>query len=123
MNRTVALTACSALLLLAGCSSGSSGSGEPPAQQLRDLDVAAGHSASANAYTSAFAVLSKHCTEQGVPLANEVQATLGLLKKASIDDETNLTVMQHLDQSMAAEKSKTSCAQIAGAYVTLREGQ
>jgi len=122
MNRTLALTACSALLLLAGCTS-SPGSSEPPAQQLRDLDVSAGHTSPAAAYTTAFATLSKDCTEQGVPLANGVEATLGLLQKAHIDDETNLTVMQHLVQSMAGEKGKMPFAQIAGAYVTLREGQ
>lgn len=93
-----------------------------PAQQLRDEDIAAGHTSSAAAYDSAFADLSAKCTEQGVPLADEMHATLGLLQKADIRDETHLTVMQHVAASIPAG-ARMKCSDIAGAYVTLREGK
>ena len=140
MNRTLSLAAisCAALLALTGCAMSSTPStasapnaapattaATPPVpEQLRDMDIAANVDVQPqSAYNTAFAALSKDCTEQGVPLANEVHATLGLLQKAKITDETHLTVMQHIAQSIPAGSPKMSCADIAGAYVTLREGQ
>lgn len=122
MNRTLTTLTIAAVLALTGCASTATTS-ETPAQQLHDIDTAAGHASPAAAYTAAFATLSKDCTEQGTPLANEVEATLGLLQKAKVTGETNLTVMQHLAQSIPAGSPKMSCANVAGAYVTLREGQ
>jgi hypothetical protein len=140
MRRTLVSAAALLVLTLAGCASSSStpsGDSAPapvaavpattaalpsPAQQLRDEDIAAGHGDDAAAYDSAFADLSAKCTEQGVPLANEMHATLGPLQKANINDETHLTVMQHVAASIPAGSPKMGCADIAAAYVTLREG-
>lgn len=105
-------------------SSNDSSSTPPVATQLRDLDVAAGVQAQPqSAYDTAFATLSGKCREQGVGLGNEVGAVLKLLQQHSINDETQLSVMQHLSDSIPAGSPKMSCADIGGAYVTLRESK
>jgi hypothetical protein len=87
---------------------------------VRDLDVADFGNASAQAaYDKAFTTLSGRCKEKGVGLANEVGEVLKLLKESGVHDETRLTVMQHMTQSIPAGQ-KMSCADIGGAYVTLR---
>jgi hypothetical protein len=89
-------------------------------QQLRDLDAAAGASTGSEAaYDTAFKTLSSRCQEQGVKLGNEVGAILGLLQKGNVTDETRLTVMQHVAQSIPPGQ-KMGCADIGAAYVTLR---
>jgi hypothetical protein len=112
----VALTACTPI-------TPSSASTPPPVpEQLRDLDRAAGVHVEENAaYDQAFATLSSRCQEQGVALGNEVEEVLKLLKEEGVKDEDLLSVMQHLVASIPADAAKMmSCAQIGGAYVTLR---
>jgi hypothetical protein len=88
--------------------------------ELRDLDMADGVSVEPTAtYEQAFAALSAKCQEQGVPLGNGVDAVLKLLKKKGVTDETRLTVMQHLAESIPGPQ-KMSVADVGGAYVTLR---
>lgn len=101
----------------------SSGPSEPVPQELRDLDVAAGVKAAPQTdYDSAFQALSSKCQEQGVGLGNEVGAVLGLLQKGHVTDENRLTVMQHMAASVPAGSAKMKCADVGGAYVTLRTG-
>jgi hypothetical protein len=141
MKRTLTLAISATLLTLAvaACqptTTGSSSNGSttstsndssstpPVPTQLRDLDQAAGVNPQPQAaYDKAFATLSSKCKEQGVGLGNEVGAVLKLLQKANINDETQLTVMQHLAASIPAGSPKMSCADIGGAYVTLRENK
>ncbi|MEU1631080.1 hypothetical protein ABZ746_38735 [Streptomyces sp. NPDC020096] len=100
----------------------SQGPSEPVPQELRDLDVAAGvHASPQPDYDAAFKTLSTRCNEQGVGLGNEVGAVLGLLQKKGVNDENRLTVMQHLAASIPAG-TNMGCADIGGAYVTLRTG-
>lgn len=102
--------------------SGTTADSPPVPQQLRDLDIADGHAGgSPTAYTRAFKTLSSRCKEQGVGLGNEIGATLKLLRQAGIHDENRLTVMQHVADSIPPGQ-KMRFADIAGAYVTLREG-
>jgi hypothetical protein len=92
----------------------------PVPQQLRDLDAAAGvNVGTPAAYDAAFKTLSSRCQEQGVSLGNEVGAILGLLQKSNVTDETQLSVMQHVAQSIPPGQ-KMGCADIGAAYVTLR---
>ncbi|MEZ0090232.1 hypothetical protein [Streptacidiphilus sp. EB129] len=93
----------------------------PPAQQLRAADMAAGHPGDAPAYDTAFATLSHDCTEQGTPLANEVHAILGELQSNNINDQTNLTIMQHMAALVPAGSPKQSCASIGALYLAHRE--
>ncbi|MEV8474866.1 hypothetical protein [Streptomyces sp. NPDC051173] len=94
----------------------------PVPQQLRDLDVAAGvHADSEGAYEAAFTALSSRCTEQGAHLGGEVDAILGLLQKGGVRDESRLTVMQHLADSISAG-TRIGCADAGSVYVTLRTG-
>lgn len=112
---------------LAGCgSTGSTGSdnapSEPVPQEIRDLDVSDHDQASPQpAYDQAFTTLEGRCNEQGVGLANEVGEVLKLLKKGGVDDETRLTVMQHMAASVP-QGQKMGCADVGAAYVTLRTG-
>jgi len=74
-------------------------------------------------YDTAFATLAGRCQEQGASLGNEVQAVLGLLQKNGINDENRLTVMRHMASSIPEGTPAMKCADIGGAYVTLREGR
>lgn len=124
MHKTFTALAAAAVLFGAAACSSSSATSETVPQQLRDLDVAAGvHAQPQTAYDQAFADLSARCQEQGVGLGNEVGAVLKLLQKNGINDETQLSVMQHMAASIPAGSSKMSCANVGGAYVTLREGK
>lgn len=90
--------------------------------ELRDLDLADGVNVeSTPTYEQAFRTLSSKCQEQGIGLGNEVGAILKLLKDKNVNDETRLTVMQHLADSIPGPQ-KMSCAEMGGAYVTLRTG-
>lgn len=94
----------------------------PVPQQLRELDIAAGVSPDSQAaYDAAFKTLSSRCREQGVKLGNEVGAILELLQKGNVTDETQLTVMQHVAQSIPPGQ-KMGCADIGAAYVQMRTG-
>lgn len=113
----LALTACGS----STPSKTASGPSKPVAQEVRDLDVAEFSKAASQAsYDKAFKTLSGRCNEQGVGLGNEVGAVLKLLEK-QVHDETRLTVMQHMAQSIPAGQ-KMKCSEVGGAYVTLRAG-
>lgn len=113
-----------ATLTMAACgadSASSSAPSEPVPQELRDLDVAAGVKAAPQPdYDAAFKTLSSRCQEQGVGLGNEVGEVLKLLQKGHVTDENRLTVMQHMAASVPAGSAKMKCADVGGAYVTLR---
>lgn len=115
-----------ALLPLAGCAYQASASIVDPAGQLRAEDLSAHGTAHAQAsYTKAFKALTADCTEQGTALAKTVDTVLAGLQKAKINDETRLTLMQHLAATMTipAGTPKASCARTGTAYIGLRKSQ
>ncbi|MEY9838071.1 hypothetical protein ABH941_003305 [Streptacidiphilus sp. EB103A] len=121
-----ALTVVATLLSLAGCAYQATASILSPAAQLRDEDMKVHGTAHAQAsYTKAFKALTGDCTEQGTALVNTVDSVLAALQKAKINDETRLTLMQHLAATVTipAGAPKTSCAKLGTAYIALRKGQ
>ncbi|MFC1438797.1 hypothetical protein ABUW04_11055 [Streptacidiphilus sp. N1-10] len=115
-----------AALSLTGCAYQASATIVNPAAQLRDQDLSAHGTAHAQAsYTKAFKALTADCKEQGTALASTVDAVLAALQKAKFDDETRLTLMQHLaaTTTVPAGTPKTSCATLGTAYIALRKSQ
>jgi 3-oxoacyl-ACP reductase-like protein len=70
---------------------------------------------------AALDALHPGCTQDDATLDRFANNALGLLEKAGIHDETKLTVLQHLRQSIPASSPSMDCQQMLGAYVTLRE--
>ena len=90
-----------------------------PAQMLADLD---GNAHPAAAYQRALDALAPKCTQDRKNIAGIGNATLQDLQKNGITDETELSVLEHLNQSLPAGTPRTDCVSIAAAYATLREG-
>lgn len=90
-----------------------------PAQMLADLD---GNAHPAAAYQRALDALAPKCTQDRKSIAGIGNATLQDLQKNGITDETELSVLEHLNQSLPAGSPRTDCVSIAAAYATLREG-
>lgn len=124
-----------AVLALAGCALPStpttdSGSGDQaapttaaatsPAQQLADID---GGTRTVDDYQAALDHLSAKCTQDPAKVAGIVYATQADLQKNGVNDETEYTVMQHLDQSIPASAGKMDCTSIAASYAVLRESK
>lgn len=121
-----ALTVIAALLSLTGCAYQATASILNPAAQLRDEDMTAHGTAHAQAsYTKAFKALTADCTEQGTALVKTVDSVLVALQKANMNDETRLTLRQHLAATVTipAGTPKTSCAKLGTAYIALRKSQ
>lgn len=125
-SSTGALIVTAALLSLTGCAYQATASILDPAGQLRAEDLDAHGTAHAQAsYTKAFKALTADCTEQGTALVNTIDSVLAALQKANINDETRLTLMQHLAGTVTipAGTPKTSCAKAGTAYIALRKSQ
>lgn len=60
------------------------------------------------------------CTETDRALDAEAKKTLELMQKNGVKDETLLSVLQHLRQSIPPGTPDMNCANQLGAYVTLR---
>lgn len=90
-----------------------------PAQMLADLD---GNAHPAATYQRALDALAPKCTQDRKSIAGIGNATLEDLQKNGISDETELSVLEHLDESLPAGSPRTDCVSIAAAYATLREG-
>ncbi|MEZ0064880.1 hypothetical protein ABIA32_000868 [Streptacidiphilus sp. MAP12-20] len=131
MRRTLTL-APAVLLALAGCalpSTPTSSDQAPPAadtttaapsaaQKLADLD---GDSQPVTDYQAALQHLAAKCTQDLDKVAGIVFATQADLQKNNVKDETEYSVIQHLDQSIPASAGKMDCVGQAAAYATLRE--
>jgi hypothetical protein len=89
-----------------------------PAQMLADLD---GDKHPASDYQQVLDQLTPKCTQDEYTVASYVYATLEDLRKNNITDETELTVLQHLNGSLPGGSGKTDCQSIAAAYLVLRE--
>lgn len=99
------------LIAVAGCSS--TGTGSKSA-----ATTAATYPADEQAALNA---LHPACVDSDAKLDLYASNALGLLVKAGITDETKLSVLQHLRQSMPASSAGMKCDEQLGAYVTLRE--
>lgn len=73
-------------------------------------------------YQQVLDALAPRCTENRPRLTAIVTSTLEDLKKNGVDDEDGFSVLQHLEQSVAAGNPRVNCASVAAAYATLREG-
>lgn len=88
------------------------------AQMLADLD---GDKQPVGAYQAALDALGPKCTQDEVHIAGLGDAGYQDLVKNGVTDETRLTVLQHMDDSIPASLGKTDCAGILSAYLVLRE--
>ncbi|WP_157514393.1 hypothetical protein [Nocardia concava] len=61
------------------------------------------------------------CREDDTKLDAEAKKANELLQQADIHDETTVTVLQHLRGSLPDSAPVMNCAEILGAYITLRE--
>lgn len=125
MKRTLTATAAVLLagLTLAGCSSS-----EPtptpaktpgPAQMLADLD---GNKRDPSSYQTALDALTPKCKQTPKRLAAIANAMVEDLQKNGVTDETEYSVLVHLNQSIPGGAPKMDCQGIAAAYLTEREG-
>ncbi|MDJ0342297.1 hypothetical protein QMK19_03725 [Streptomyces sp. H10-C2] len=90
-----------------------------PAQMLADLD---GDTHPVADYQRALDSLAPKCTQDKPHIAAIAHATLGDLRKNGVDDETELSVLQHLNAS-APGGGTMDCTSVAAAYAVLRESQ
>ncbi|MFB8182613.1 hypothetical protein ACFC8N_42820 [Streptomyces sp. NPDC055966] len=90
-----------------------------PAQMLADLD---GDKRDPSSYQTALDALTPKCKQTPKEIAAIANAMVELLRKNGVDDETDYSALVHLNQSIPAGSPKMDCQDIAGVYVTMREG-
>jgi hypothetical protein len=90
------------------------------AQHLADLD---GDTRPTTDYQAALRHLAAKCTQSLDKVAGIVYATQDDLQQRGVNDETEYSLIQHLDQSIPAGTGRTDCISIAAAYATLRESK
>lgn len=88
------------------------------AQRLADLD---GDTSPVTAYQAALNALAPKCTQDETHIAGLGDAGYKDLVQNGVKDETRLSVLQHLDDSIPASMGKTDCTGILSAYLVLRE--
>ena len=86
------------------------------AQRLANAD----RSTDAAAYQRAIDALSAKCSNPPDNIPNIVQGTLKVLNDGGVHDETNMSVLQNLSDSLPEGAPKMDCVDIGGVYVTLR---
>lgn len=89
-----------------------------PAQMLADLD---GDKQPVGDYQAALDALGPKCTQDEAGIAGLGDAGYQDLEKNGVTDETRLTVLQHMSDSIPASMGRTDCASILSAYLVLRE--
>lgn len=90
-----------------------------PAQRLADLD---GDKSPVADYQTALDALAPKCTQDQATIAGLGDAGYNDLVKNGVTDETRLSVLQHLNDSIPASLGKTDCTGMLSAYLVLREG-
>jgi hypothetical protein len=93
------------------------------AYKLAQYDLGSSPSASDVAtYQTALDGLLPYCTEKDeMKLAGQIWASWQDLKKNGINDETNLTLISHIETSIPDSIKPTDCQGIMAAYLVLRE--
>jgi hypothetical protein len=90
-----------------------------PAKMLADLDTGR---YPVGDYQHALDALAPKCKQDEQHIAGIANGTLEDLQKNGVTDETELSVLQHLDQSIPKGAPRMDCVSIAASYATLREG-
>ncbi len=95
---------------------------ESPAYKLALYDSGYAPDATTVAkYQSALDVLKQHCTEDEPTLASEIWASWKDLESNKVTDETILSLMAHITQSVPASAAPTDCRAVMAAYLLMRE--
>lgn len=111
--------------VLAACSSNATSPPLSPADSLRVWDADNARSATIGTgadYQAAFNRVAPKCTQTAAQLPAMVEATHKILTDGGVTDETGLTVLQHLGDSIPAGSGPQDCVQLLAAYATLRTG-
>ena len=90
-----------------------------PAKMLADLD---GGRYPVSDYQHALNALAPKCKQDEQHIAGIANGTLEDLQKNGVTDETELSVLQHLDGSIPKGAPRMDCIGVAASYATLREG-
>lgn len=89
------------------------------AQRLADLD---GDVSPVSDYQAALDALAPKCTQDEPFIAGLGDSGYSDLVKNGVTDETRLSVLQHLNDSIPSSLGKTDCTGMLSAYLVLREG-
>ena len=89
-----------------------------PAQRLADLD---GDAQDVADYQAALDALGPKCTQDQAFIAGLGDTGYRDLVKNGVTDETRLSVLQHLSDSIPASLGRTDCTGILSGYLVLRE--
>jgi hypothetical protein len=110
--------------VLAACSSTTTPTPPTPAEILRVWDANSNHDTTGTGadYQAAFDQVTPKCTQTAAQLPAMVEATHKILTDGGVTDETGLTVLQHLGDSIPAGSGPQDCVQLLAAYATLRTG-
>jgi len=101
------------VLALAGLALAACSASPPPAATPTTASFPADEMVALNA-------LHPGCQEDYPKLDAEAKKALELMQRNGVTDETTLTVLQHLRQSIPPGTPDMNCANQLGAYVTLR---
>ncbi len=74
-------------------------------------------------YQSALNALKPLCTENESALAGEIWASWSNLESNGVTDETILSLMSHIQDSIPKSMGPTNCKGVMAAYLVLREPQ
>jgi len=96
---------------------------DTPAHQLAEDDsTQTPDTSTVTQYQSALNSLTPYCNGQNQQqVANEIRETWKLLEQGGIKDETDLTVLQHIQASIPTNSPPENCPSVMSAYITLRE--
>jgi hypothetical protein len=72
-------------------------------------------------YQAALDSLEPFCTEDEATLAGEVWSSWNDLQKNGVSDETNLSLIGHIKESIPQGAVPTDCRQVMAAYLVMRE--
>lgn len=76
-----------------------------------------------SAYDMALDQFAAHCTQSRAQVAAMIPRVLADLQENGVEDETLLSVTQHLTTAASGVSGRTDCVGVAAAYAVLREPQ
>jgi hypothetical protein len=97
-------------------------SSQSPAYRLATYDSNQEPSAvTVSKYQTALDNLKTLCAEDDTTLAAEIWASWKDLQKNGVSDETNLSLIAHIEKSIPPKTAPVECRGVMAAYLTLRE--